>query len=163
MRKKKLIKYIFLDVDGVLNSEDWYKYYWDNNLNYTTNDYDIDFRAIERINKLIDETGAEIVFSSSWRFTMHDSVERLYRAGLKYKITKKISGCEFGQNSPKRGNLIDEFLKKHKCDAYVIIDDDKDILESQWDNFIYVDRFVGYTEENLKKSIEILNTVNDDR
>lgn len=157
---KKPIKYIFLDIDGVLNSEEWYHFYWENDLKYTEIDYDLDFRAIALVNKLIELTNAEIVLSSSWRFTFNNSVERLYRSGLKYKITKKINGCEFGVNSPKRGDLIQKFLTTHKCDNYVIIDDDKDMLETQINNFVYIDRFDGFTEANLYDCVKILNNKN---
>lgn len=58
------MKVIFLDIDGVLNSNDWY---------VKTrgvggyNGGDIDPECIELINDLIDATGAKIIMSSSWR------------------------------------------------------------------------------------------------
>lgn len=154
-------KYIFLDIDYVLNSEQWYKFYWKNQYHYTNPkvDYDLDFRAIVRLNYLVSHTGAEIVISSSWRFDMEDTVTRLMRSGLKYKPTKRIEGIEFGGNddTPTRGDLINNFLKENPCDNYLILDDDSDIEENQLSHFIKTDRWLGLTKEDVYKGIEILN------
>lgn len=150
--------YIFLDIDGVLNSEDWYHYYWVNDLKYTDKEYNLDFRAIERVNRLVIETGAEIVLSSSWRFDMDVTKLRLARTGLKYEIVKKLPGCEFGVGSPTRGELIAEYVKNQKCKHYVILDDDEDMTDEQKKNhFIKVDHTVGLTDLDVDKAIEILS------
>lgn len=73
------MKVIFLDIDGVLNSNDWY---------VKTrgiggyNGGDVDPKCIELINDLIDATGAKIIMSSSWRSDYENSCEYLYDNGL---------------------------------------------------------------------------------
>lgn len=73
------MKVIFLDIDGVLNSNDWY---------VKTrgvggyNGGDVDPECIELINDLIDATGAKIIMSSSWRSDYENSCEYLYDNGL---------------------------------------------------------------------------------
>lgn len=156
--KRRGKAYIFLDIDGVLNSEDWYHYYWENDLKYTDKEYNIDFRAVERLNRLIDATGAEIVLSSSWRFDMDVAKLRLSRAGLKYDIAKKLPGCEFGVGSPTRGELIAEYVKNQKCNRYVIFDDDNDMTDEQKEKyFVRTDRFTGLTDSDIDKAMEILS------
>lgn len=158
IKKPRGKAYIFLDIDGVLNSDDWYQYYWDNDLKYTNKEYNIDFRAVERINRLVETTGAEIVLSSSWRFDMDVTKLRLSRSGLKYEISKKLPGCEFGVNSPTRGELIAEYVNNQKCRRYVILDDDNDMTDEQKENhFIKIDPFVGITDSDIDKAIEILS------
>lgn len=156
--KRRGKAYIFLDIDGVLNSEDWYHYYWENDLKYTDKEYNIDFRAVERLNRLIDATGAEIVLSSTWRFDMDVAKLRLSRAGLKYDIAKKLPGCEFGVGSPTRGELIAEYVKNQKCKRYVIFDDDNDMTDEQKEKyFVRTDHFTGLTDSDLDKAMEILS------
>lgn len=48
-------KVIFLDIDGVLNDEE-----------HTSESY-LDSMMVGRLKRIIDETGAEIILSSSWR------------------------------------------------------------------------------------------------
>jgi hypothetical protein len=65
------MKVIFLDIDGVLNSNDWYVYRRDNvpmdSVSAQYPFYEFDPRAIERLNRIIESTEAKIVVSSSWR------------------------------------------------------------------------------------------------
>lgn len=65
------MKVIFLDIDGVLNSQDWYIYRRDNvamdSVNAQYPFYEFDPRAVERLNRIIEKTEAKIVVSSSWR------------------------------------------------------------------------------------------------
>ena len=66
------MKYLFLDIDGVLNHEEWYrnrvniykifhKYWWEDCF---------DPECVKRINIILQETGARLVVSSSWRLDM---------------------------------------------------------------------------------------------
>lgn len=68
-RKRNMNKYIFLDIDGVLNSMDWFKE------NRETSDYtEIDPEKVKLLKEIVDKTGAEIILSSTWReLAAHDS------------------------------------------------------------------------------------------
>ena len=64
------MKIIFLDIDGVLNSEKWYIEIFDKNLYPNLENYplcEFDPLAIEQLNLLTDKTNAKIVISSTWR------------------------------------------------------------------------------------------------
>lgn len=98
------MKVIFLDIDGVLNSNDWY---------VKTrgvggyNGGDIDPECIELINDLIDATGAKIIMSSSWRSDYENSCEYLYDNGLYCDaiIGKTPHFCYTCQNDDIRSTL----------------------------------------------------------
>lgn len=65
------MKIIFLDFDGVLNSEVWMKSRFDiidnNDIDSQYPFYEIDPNAIKNLNRIIEETGAKVVVSSTWR------------------------------------------------------------------------------------------------
>lgn len=58
-----------------------------------------------------------------------------------------------------RGVEIDRWLKVNgkNIDAYVILDDDNDMLYCQRNNFVQTDMYNGLSEHDVEKTIEILN------
>lgn len=63
------MKIIFLDFDGVLNHQDWYKRRMHGEtgpeLLHPLNEFDPE--TIQILNRIIEETGAKVVVSSTWR------------------------------------------------------------------------------------------------
>ena len=74
------MKIIFLDIDGVLNHDQWYvsKEYQAIYQN-EDNELDIDPKCAERINKICEQTDAKIVISSDWRISWYGTLMRLQR------------------------------------------------------------------------------------
>jgi hypothetical protein len=65
------MKIIFLDFDGVLNSENWYRRRF-NEIDRDTAAgnypfYEFDPLSIKELNRIVEQTGASVVVSSSWR------------------------------------------------------------------------------------------------
>lgn len=58
-------KIIFLDVDGVLNSYEYYASLEEEQKHGY--EYDIDIEKVKLLKEIVDATGAEIVLSSTWR------------------------------------------------------------------------------------------------
>lgn len=147
------MKIIFLDIDGVFNSEDWYvsddpkrgKGYFDP-------------ECVKLFNKIIEKTDAKIVVSSSWRTDINIDVT-LKNVGIKGDIIGKTEYFATGVNHLCRGNEIDKWLwdNEDKWDNYCIIDDDADMLLKHIDNFVNTDYKYGLTERDVKKAIKILN------
>ncbi len=162
----KEIPIIMLDIDGCLNSHEWYMSD-DNPGNIEDNDGEIDPKAIQRINYLIEKTGAKIVMSSSWRLDYETSCKRLYKAGLtpdsiidKTPIFADKLRHKYGT---VRGNEIaqwfQEFYPKQcwwQLKKYVIFDDINDMLFQQRNNFICVNYLTGITDKDINKAIKIL-------
>lgn len=150
------MKVLFLDIDGIINSEDYAVY------RYTTKKFDLDHfvdeRAVAFLNYIIDETGARIVLSSSWRGSYEETEERLKKAGFKYDFFDKTPY----HPSRHRGTEIQEWIDKYEethepLESYVIIDDDNDMLESQENNFVQCNFVHGLTSHDCYKAINILN------
>jgi hypothetical protein len=57
------VKLLFLDDDGVFNSNAWYKRYSDRNIPRPP----LDREAVRRLDRIVRSTGARIVLSTSWR------------------------------------------------------------------------------------------------
>ncbi len=153
-------KIIFLDFDGVLNSQLWYV-----RTKGSRGRDDLDPQAIEFLNNLIEKTGAEVVVTSTWRLnrTAEELQDILNRNGFKGTVIDKTES--FGRPC-LRGNEIHQWMldnvQKIGCyysdyKQYVIIDDDSDMLYWHRNNLILVDGYVGLTPTNVYKATKILN------
>ena len=176
------MKVLFLDIDGVLNSENWFGYrlyciknnMFNEVINFVnTNDERIkyklsmiDDRAIANLNRIIEETGCKVVLSSSWRSCVEAEntlTEYLLKLkGFKYEFYDVTPRLWFSDFSTTRGEEIkfwlDKESEKNEIESFVILDDDySDMLPEQMNNFIHVDGQVGLTDKDVFTAIEILN------
>lgn len=62
---KRINKYLFLDVDGVLNSDEWYHEEWNKDHVYPQGDFDP--KCVDIINDIVSKTDCKVIVSSSWR------------------------------------------------------------------------------------------------
>jgi hypothetical protein len=121
------MKVIFLDFDGVLNSEMWYRSRFEQldreeeTGNYPY--YEFDPILIDRLNRIIEETDAKFVVSSTWRIgrSVEDLQNLLNRVGFKGEIidTTPHFHAKGGDNDDNpigytipRGCEIDWWLKE---------------------------------------------------
>ena len=176
------MKVLFLDIDGVLNSENWFgyrQYCIKNNMfneviNFVNINDDrikhklsmIDDRAIANLNRIIEETGCKVVLSSSWRSCVEAEnllTEYILKVkGFKYELYDVTPRLWFNDFSIRRGEeiqlWIDKESEKNEIESFVILDDvDFDMLPEQMNNFIHVDGQVGLTDRDVFAAIEILN------
>lgn len=173
------MKLIFLDIDGVFNHEQWYRRREEEGLELEGNEaYDFDPNCVSIFNDIIEQTGAKIVVSSTWRRGDLQFLKDLFSlVGIKGEVvgeTKKLNWtCSPIGVSMPRGVEIQEYLKRvHKypeytwdlngvktdISAYIIIDDDSDMLYEQRDNFVHTQNLFGLTVDDAVKAVYILNT-----
>ena len=108
------MKVLFLDVDGVLNSEAWFAVMPDVGM------ISVDPKAVARVLRVVRKTSAAIVLSSMWR-TSPGAVRYLTQQGLVIHDTTPLSFYR-----PRR-HEIQQWLDAHpEVTAYAIIDDDPD-------------------------------------
>lgn len=167
------MKFIFLDVDGVLNCD---------TTEETINGWTfVDDYKIKLIRHIMTKTDAKVVLSSSWRSgyygleTGHSNkdeewgiieyealVERCGQLGVWF------FGCTKWPESSDRGREIKEWIdnqnngdnEAYTVSSFVILDDyDMNISAYFPDNFIKTNPAVGLTEQDADKAIAILGEV----
>jgi len=154
------MKIIFLDIDGVLNSHDFFE----SRENKGSPMDMIDLEAVKRLQHIVDQTGAKIVLSSTWRFNYYDKLKAFFREnGFTFEIIDKTGrGC----CDCVRGNEIRKWLKDNVKQSvsevekvnYCILDDGSDMLLWQKEYFINTDSQHGLTVGDALKAISILNS-----
>lgn len=169
------MKIIFLDIDGVLNHEAFYKERYEkrNDGNVIEHPYsEVDPKCVANLNTLITDTNAKIVISSTWRHSGLSYCEDVlgYHGfmGEIIDITPssptRFRGLEILDWIKNNEELIGE--PHYNFTEYVILDDDSDMLYWQRNNFLLIDRFVGLTMGNVFQAKRILNggkILNDER
>ncbi len=121
-----MMKAIFLDVDGVLNSDEYFDSVSDSDDDSIENEIDMD--KIKLLKEAVNLTDAQVVLSSSWRYTRKAQSlrELLIENGIVTDVTP------FLQN--KRGLEIKSWLKNNpNVDDFVILDDE--VFDS-YDDFL---------------------------
>ena len=160
-------KIIFLDIDGVLNPK-----WWDSDKQSDNYGRLFDAKAVANLAKIVEETDAEIVISSSWKDMGLVELQNMWRdrdlPGKIVDITPDYMSDELllKEDSAdmdylyERGSEIQGWLLLHGDDVgrYVIIDDMDDILPEQQSHFVQTDPEFGITNDDVKKVVHLLNT-----
>lgn len=156
-------KLIFLDIDGVLNHELFYRAE-DQQARYERVGYpycDIDPDKVALLNVLVKDTGAKVVISSTWRKGKDISELQaiLDWGGFKGEIIGKTPCLRLEKRSMPRGIEIYCYLEDNQDDntSYVIFDDDSDMMLWQKNNFFLVDGYCGLTPNIIYKATRFLN------
>lgn len=152
-------KYIFLDIDGVLNTgrndyldPEKYGHHFDN-------------EAVMNLRKITDATNADIVISSSWK---HMGEKRMREIWDDWHLPGSVVSCTPGGwgDNKTRGEEIQAWLEENSKETcpYVIIDDmeAETAIEGQFLHWIQVNPHCGISAEDAELAIRILGTANDD-
>lgn len=129
------MKVIFLDKDGVLNSDEYFDKI--KQLNIEGAESDIDIEKVKLLKEAVNATGAKVVVTASARYTTNGRllIQLLREQQIGVDLTPYIKN--------KRGIEIKQWLKEHpETEDFVILDDEI---------------FDSYDEELMKKLIKISN------
>ena len=169
-------KVIFLDVDGVLNSD-----------STLYEDISLEDDLILNLKELVNKTGAKIILSSSWRLSTEaiaalmdkldkfglaisgmtcDGVDLHWLEKYEFDVTKKYLDTKFDYDENKqikithdRGAEIFKWLCYHDDCAYIILDDEIEDIKPYFNESVIIKTSykTGLTKEDVKKAIQILN------
>ena len=152
------MKVVFLDIDGVLNSTGFLlearkKSFFEKDVD------EIDPTRVALLNKIVEQTGAVIVISSSWRniLCLADLRELLRRRGFTGKVISQTPSLNFPGRV--RGDEIQAFLDERRgwrpVLDFVILDDDSDMGELSF-YLVKTDPAVGLTEADVARAVVLL-------
>jgi len=158
-----LKKYLFLDIDGVLNGHEW---------NETSESSTIKLSNVLNLNLVIEKTKCKIILHSAWRYMIHgkDMTIRGFEYLLRtHGVTSNlyIDGITASDETiSKREIQIEEYIRYLKEESYIkeqkfsyaIVDDlPLFFTESEvQDRFVRTDGKFGMSLFDAKKLIEIL-------
>ncbi|QDH49208.1 hypothetical protein PHYNN_22 [Pantoea phage Phynn] len=102
------------------------------------------------------------LLAATWRIgnNTHTLLEILYAVGLNRVIGRTCDNSSMGTSLDERGYEIQAWIDAFGCKNYVILDDDRDMLESQKNNFILTDGQIGLTEEQSTFAIRKIFGIN---
>ena len=150
------MKVIFLDIDGVLNSEEFFimrHHSAEDKKGWTEKD-DIDPYAVKLLNQITEVTNAVIVVSSAWREgrTVDWLSGFLRGVGVRAKVIGRTASF-----SRERRDEVGYWLKDEPdVESFIILDDEFDWGELS-DRFVKTSWKTGLTQYHVDKAISILN------
>lgn len=158
---------IFLDIDGVLNSDLWYQ----KNQSAQTARHlaaHLDPLAVKRLNKILLQANAKVVLSSTWRhhYTLFQLQQQLEQVGFEGTLLDKTPDLCRTEPSFVRGNEILKWCQLNEailgCSyqtfaSYAILDDKADMLYWQRKHFFQIDRYCGLSPNVVRKVIQHLH------
>ena len=155
------MKIIFLDFDGVIDTS-----YYDHVLSKEGkpgNDQDgtvFDPNCVRNLKHIVEQTGADIVVSSSWKYLMsyQDFLNMWKDRDLPGFVTDVTPEPMTRRN---RGDEIDAWIEEcHTECQYVIIDDleANNFNEHQIPRLLIVNPIFGLDEETAERAIRLLNS-----
>lgn len=159
------MKVIFLDVDGVLNSDEYFDRI--QNLDIEGIESEIDINKVKLLKKAVDTTGAKVVLSSSWRYTKNALALKKLLADYGIRITDSTPVVE-----NKRGLEIKKWLENNdNVEDFVILDDevfdsyDSCLMEKlvKMSKEKETDIGEGLLPENVEKIIERLGKTKENK
>lgn len=154
---------VFLDIDGVLNSNFWEKEHQKEISNGTL----IDINKIELLSGLINEFSAKIVLHSGWKYWFDEDLtpltveaERLTEMLGKYGLNISAVTPDFADEEIKRtkkfslvkAKEILAWLEAHPNSNWVVIDDLDLHNEIVSEHQVMTNNSVGLTLEDIEKA-----------
>lgn len=162
------MKVVFLDIDGVVNTFQFYKeppinipkeklkfidgYYVD-----ICSESDLrvsNTQAMILLDRLCHKYNLKIVISSTWRFQYNKCCKALYNSGLEEDI--EIIG-HTPHLGTERGYEIQSYLQLHpEITNYIILDDDADMLPNQINHLILTNNYIGFNFNDYIKAEQMM-------
>ena len=165
------MKIIFLDIDGVCNSNNYFsspEYLKESGgssdalVMLVNHHWHLDPKAIALVNQLVDKSGAEVVISSTWKskYSEEEFNKMFSERGATFKVvgrTPHLYGRKFSEDVP-RGREIKAYLDalSEQPESFVILDDRDDM--NQLFKFLVKTNYTnGLAQYHVDRALKILN------
>lgn len=146
MAKEQPKALLFLDFDGVLNSDAYFAKNPD-----ARGNGNLDPKAVARLCKFVTEADCHVVVSSSWREgrSLRELQEILVERGFIYPT--RIIGKTAKIRGAPRGQEIRRFMKNFPACPFVVFDDDDD-MDPVTHYLIQTDPRVGLSVKDVRRA-----------
>jgi len=163
------MRVIFLDIDGVLNSQRYFEEALDATGPLSFGEEQLDPEAVGLLDGLVKSADADVIISSSWRhiWGYEEIAQFLKNRGM--KNWKRVTGQTEVADGEHRGNEIQAWLDLERerqvvepdrvsVQAYVILDDNDQFTSTQRPFFIHTNSMVGLTPADVARAAAILRS-----
>ena len=165
-------KVVFLDIDGVLNSNFWNE----NHQREISDGILIDESKVKMLCKLARDTDAKIILHSGWKYWFDSDLKPLRREAENLRALLEKEGLTIAGVTPdhtteeikkskkfslvKAGEIL-AWLKQHNdVDAWVVLDD-LDLHNAEIEKHqVRTDPSIGLTDEDVEKAERMLRREN---
>jgi hypothetical protein len=166
---------LFLDIDGVLNSDRYFDIRSpEPSAGQAIGAWDIDPVAVQRLNRVVEATGAIVVLSSDWRKTdagrpgVTDTQNALCIRGATFDIHSSTPvltteerieyfGVSWSGNYTPRGFEIQRWLDEHpEVERFAIVDDDADMRHLS-ERLVQTDTKIGLSDADCGALVALLS------
>lgn len=146
------LKIVFLDVDGVLNSDQTTR-------STATGWTFVGSREVKRLKDILDATGAKVVLSSDWRYDRDDPSNTDFWELQTELLRYGISFYDYTPELPSahRGAEIDLWLRNHPDVQNFVILDDRTDIEPNKSHWVQTVMARGLGRPEAEEAIRILN------
>jgi hypothetical protein len=151
---KEVPIYVFLDIDGVLNSSrSWNTKYY------------IDEECVKNLREIVKDNDIRIILTSTWRAGF-DKINKKHTINVQnllnilHKYNMDIYDVTEQHISGDRSKEIERYIIKNNVNKYIILDDDVSIFSNKDLNIYLVDYRTGLT---LKDIDNIRRKIKDER
>ena len=153
---------IFLDIDGVLNSIHWWvgrqdlvrSYLPPRRASTAWREKRLDPACVGRLQHLVEQTGASIVLSTSWRFRMSIPEFRKLMALHGFEAAPVIGATPAIVRSIRGEEVAAWRIEHQSVCPYVCLDDDGDFLPDQ--PLVQTHPEVGLSDDDVKRCVLLL-------
>lgn len=143
------MNYIFLDIDGVLNTKASWRI-----------PYSMNPQLIKRLGEIIKETGAKIILTSSWKTGFEKDMENCTPQIKALRLKMQDFGYDIYDKCPElknrtRDKEIERYLYFNPAEKYIILDDDASLFDSK-EQLYLIHCETGITDSdvrNIKKRL----------
>lgn len=149
---------IFLDIDGVLNTERFQKY----QVKYgECDDFEANFNfdpiCMKNLKELINKTNSYIVLSSSWRHGNPRFIDEVFNNLKLYDMKERFFSTTPLLRDKSRGEEISSWLNSFSdMNVNYVILDDEDNVGIHMDRLVKCDEYYGFTKDKLNEALRIL-------
>jgi len=163
-----MFKVIFLDIDGVLNSNFWN----DNHQKEISDGTLIDEEKIKLLAQLVNNTNSKIILHSGWRFWFNSELKPICKVAQKLVDLFRYEGLAIDGVTPdltteeirntKKFSLVKaeeilSWLKLHNDVSGWVVLDDLELHNEQIERHqVKPDQKIGLTVENIEEAEKIL-------